>query len=94
MSSTSNDFAKVFKQMEKLSKELSLATGLIVSMQNRLDLLEEGGKNNGEKGKNNNNSFPPFVLNGPKGYKEYLQKKFRQELDDRFSSLQYIQPMR
>jgi hypothetical protein len=90
MSSTSNDITKLFKQNEKLSKDLSLATSLIVSMEKRLVILEEGI---GEKGENNS-SFPPFILNGDKGYKEYLQTKFRQELENRFSHLEHIQPMR
>jgi hypothetical protein len=89
MSSTTNDISKLFKQQEKMAKELSLAKDLIVGLEKRIVALEEG---NGEN--LNNSSFPPFILDGPDGYLHYLTTTFRNELEEKFSYLEHIQPMR
>jgi uncharacterized protein YaaN involved in tellurite resistance len=87
--------SKLVKQNKKLEKDFSILTTLIVSLEKRMKNLEDG-KEVGGVNRNvvSNNSVPPFILNGPQGYKEYLTTTFRMDLRDKFSHLEYIQPMR
>jgi hypothetical protein len=88
------DVSKLVKQNKKLEKDFSIATTLLVSMEKRLKNLEDGKEVRGENRNVSNSSIPPFILNGTQGYKHYLTTTFRMDLRDKFSHLEYIQPMR
>jgi hypothetical protein len=90
------DVTKLVKQNKKMEKDFSVVTSLLVSMEKRMKNLEDGKEVGGDNRNvsNKNSSVPPFILNGPQGYKIYLTTTFRMNLTDKFSHLEYIQQMR
>jgi hypothetical protein len=66
-------------------------------MEERLKNLEDVKVEDNNQDKSNNKSssyLPPFILDGPKGHKNYLINAFRMDLDERFSHLPFIQSLR
>jgi hypothetical protein len=97
MSSTSNDISKVLKQFKNMEQDLSVSKALLVSMEERIKHLEDGKTNDSNQENSNYKSssfLPPFLLDGPKGYKNYLNNFFRNELEGKFSHLPFIQSLR
>jgi hypothetical protein len=99
MSSTTNDtsISKLLKKINKITYDNSITQALLVSIEGRLKNLEDvkAEDNNQDKSNNKSSSYlPPFILEGPKGYKDYLINEFRMELEERFSHLPFIQSLR
>jgi hypothetical protein len=99
MSSTTNDtgISKLLKKINKIVYDNSITQALLVSMEVRLKNLEDVKVEDNNQDKSNNKSssyLPPFILDGPKGYINYLKNAFRMDLEERFTHLQFIQSLR